>query len=518
MKLLIVDDEPLTRKGLITSIKWTTLGVTQIFEADNGLSALEIAYHEKPELIMCDIHMPRMTGIQIAEKLESFLPNTSLIFMSGYSDKEYLKAAIKLKAISYIDKPLNSNEVKESVLEAIKCHHQKELSCQNNTLYSLEIASQLALLLTKPYKENQNKIHFLIDQLGLDLLPNCSYLTYIVHLRTSESNTLIFNTIYSALSELLLGYHLNVLYIQSHTHYHIYHIVGNQTISHILQTTIENFLKDHFTSFKDFFIGHSNPSIGISRAYQSYCSVVVLMQSSFFFQSGTILSPQESVFSCTDLLTSAISTEPWIDFNEALSTKNQFACSELLSQLFKSYYQNFILLPNQVKDIYYKLFITLNENCKKLRFSINSSEESIMESLENCFTYQELHQILTNKVNLFFNTLHNYKPEDSTIFLIKDYVNKHYAEDNLSIKEISNHVFLSISYVCTYFKNQTGQTLNQYITDYRMEKAIQLLADTRYQIVDISFKVGYSNGNYFSKSFKKYTGLSPSRYREITQQ
>ena len=86
--------------------------------------------------------------------------------------------------------------------------------------------------------------------------------------------------------------------------------------------------------------------------------------------------------------------------------------------------------------------------------------------------------------------------------------------ETLSVKDISDHVFLSTSYACTFFKNETGQTLNQYLTEYRMEKAKQLLSDPRYKITDISSRVGYSDGNYFGKSFKKYTGFSPSEYRE----
>ena len=113
-----------------------------------------------------------------------------------------------------------------------------------------------------------------------------------------------------------------------------------------------------------------------------------------------------------------------------------------------------------------------------------------------------------------FRRLDSYVPEDNTIFMIKDYIAKNYSNDLLSIKEISEHVKLSASYVCTYFKSQTGQTLNQYLTEYRMERAMRLLEDARNQIADISAKVGYSNGNYFSKSFKKFTGLSPSKYRE----
>ena len=147
-------------------------------------------------------------------------------------------------------------------------------------------------------------------------------------------------------------------------------------------------------------------------------------------------------------------------------------------------------------------------------YGSSSSEQSLLAYLENCFSYQELQQNLSEKVADYFHSVNTYTPEDSTIFLIKDYIAKHYSEENLSIKQIGDHVFLSASYVCTYFKTQTGQTLNQYLTEYRMEKAKQLLGDARYQIADISSKVGYSNGNYFSKSFKKFTGLSPSKYRE----
>ena len=93
--------------------------------------------------------------------------------------------------------------------------------------------------------------------------------------------------------------------------------------------------------------------------------------------------------------------------------------------------------------------------------------------------------------------------------MIKDYISQMYMNETLSVKDISDHVFLSTSYVCTFFKNETGQTLNQYLTEFRMEKAKQLLSDPRYKIADISSQVGYSDGNYFGKSFKKYTGFSP---------
>ena len=150
MKLLIVDDEELTRTGVIASIDWKSLGIDEVFQADDGVNGLETARIHKPEIILCDVRMPRMDGITMLERVEKFLPDSVPIFMSGYSDKEYLKAAIKLKAVNYIEKPLNPVEIQAAVKEAIHLFVQKQHSHRGESLQSLEKASRLALELTKP--------------------------------------------------------------------------------------------------------------------------------------------------------------------------------------------------------------------------------------------------------------------------------------------------------------------------------------------------------------------------------
>lgn len=90
MKLLIVDDEELTRNGLINLIPWDHLGISHILSAKDGAAALELFYREQPQIVLCDLRMPRMDGVTLAENIKSHSPETSIIFMSGYSDKEYL--------------------------------------------------------------------------------------------------------------------------------------------------------------------------------------------------------------------------------------------------------------------------------------------------------------------------------------------------------------------------------------------------------------------------------------------
>ena len=111
MKLLIVDDEELTRTGVISSIDWQSIGIQEVLQADDGINGIEMARVHRPDIVLCDVRMPRLDGIAMLEQLEEILPDIVPVFMSGYSDKEYLKAAIKLKAVNYIEKPLNPVEM-----------------------------------------------------------------------------------------------------------------------------------------------------------------------------------------------------------------------------------------------------------------------------------------------------------------------------------------------------------------------------------------------------------------------
>ncbi len=171
------------------------------------------------------------------------------------------------------------------------------------------------------------------------------------------------------------------------------------------------------------------------------------------------------------------------------------------------------MLSDQAQDIYYKLFTVLQDMRKKMKVADEPSDAkgpaTLISYLEQFHSYGELHQALISKVDYYFSQLDNQVEENSTVFLIKEYISKNFQHESLSVKDISEYVYLSASYVCTLFKSETGKTLNQYITEYRMEKAKLLLQDPRYKIADISSKVGYSDGNYFGKSFKKAVGLSP---------
>ena len=119
LNILIVDDEKKTRDGLVKHIPWNKLGNFTLYEAENGLQAIEKAKEIHPDIVISDIRMPKMDGIEFAKQLRELYPQCKIIFFSGYSDKEYLKSAISLKAISYIEKPMDIDEISAVIKETV---------------------------------------------------------------------------------------------------------------------------------------------------------------------------------------------------------------------------------------------------------------------------------------------------------------------------------------------------------------------------------------------------------------
>lgn len=516
MKLLIADDEELTREGLIASIEWGKFNITEIYQADDGVHGLELVKKHHPEIVLCDVRMPRMTGVEMVEKIQALYPDTTAIFMSGYSDKEYLKAAIKLQAISYVEKPLSIPEIEEALSEAINRCRMASRSRQNETKRKKGDASDLALSLTFPEStRNSEKNRVLFAELFPGISPDCVFTTWILKFPHEDLPEPAFMEQFTLnVTNHLQNFHMYVLPAEKHLQYMIFHVFGMQTPSERFLSDFENHLKILCQPKKAFYIARGISVSGIQNVYRSYADAAFLLQSSFFFDNGSVLTADRvKVFSGSVSDLSGFTKS----FSDALESKDQKHCTELIQSLYAHYYQNSSLLPNDARDMYYRLFMLLEEArqhfhiCSSASFSDNGN---IMSDLEKCRNLQELSDHLREQTDAFFTGSAENQEDNSIVYMIREYISRNYSRESLSVKDISDHVFLSTSYVCTLFKSETGQTLNQYITEYRIAKAKELLRDPRYKITDIAGKVGYSDSNYFGKSFKKSVGLSPSEYRE----
>lgn len=515
MKLLIADDEKLTREGIISSIDWTALGVSEIYQADDGIHGLELAKNIQPDIILSDVRMPRLDGIEMASRLKELFPNINIIFMSGYSDKEYLKAAIKLKAISYVEKPIVPDEIREAVLEALKNKQQIEENTDTRKEHRRFATSSLATRLIYPGAASENELKEEFKKLSLNLHENACFHTMIFSFKNPISQTAnhTLTSFYMQFHEFLESHRLSEIHGIKQERFLIYHFFGHAPSNEQLKLFAMTASKMASVLGNDFFIVIGKKVSGISNIYDSYNSAVIQLQSSFYHPYGSWFIYENETTDISTTMPFSISMD---EFRNLLNQKNPKAM-EMVKSIYETLLYHKNVIPNQVKDLYYQMFSSLQEAYHILQIPVPEQKVNFSTSFEQffgCETIFELNQLLVQELNLFFAQADSTREESSPVTAIKSFIASHYHDESLSIKDISEHVFLSTSYICTLFKNEAGQTLNQYITKYRIEKAKKLLADPRNKISDISAKVGYNDGNYFGKTFKKIVGVSPTEYRD----
>ncbi len=514
MKLLITDDEDITREGLKNAVKAMDLPISSILLADDGTKGKEIALKEKPDIILSDIRMARMSGIDMVDALKDKLPDTAFIFMSGYSDREYLKEAIRLKAVSFIEKPIDLEELENSLREAIHYIEDMRKARQSKLFHSKAAAGQLALLLTMPPEETGS-----IDDelLKGDLNPAVKKNRYITVflIKSADSLELLDESERKRISEdfdlFLSASGSGEINIEKHDRFLVYHVFSPEKLEEKEILKFGNALKKTLPENGRFFISAGKCVSGTENAYRSYNQAVLLMQSAFFMDYGCII-----IDSSEELLPAPkVLPDPSEAYLLSLLSGDREKIEKAESEIAKSFSDARNLMPNQVRDIYYKLFSMISYAYRKqsLNPPQEDSNESLLGFVQECNTLKELKEALRIRSEKFLNALIKEEPENPTVFSIKEYIGRNYSRENLSVKEISDYVHMSSTYICTLFKGETGQTLNQYITLFRMDKAKELLSDPKYKISDISGKVGYSDGNYFGKSFKKAVGMTPGEYR-----
>lgn len=512
MKLLIADDEKLTREGICSLLDLKKYAITEVFLADDGVHALDKARIHHPDILLTDVRMPRMTGVEMASLYLEEAPDTAVIFMSAYSDREYLKAAIKLKAVNYIDKPVKKKDLEDALKEALdRCRTMKAAKA-GAMLTEKDLRGHLALALTDSSKteEAQELAARVSPYIGTDfwftsVITNC--LTPLSELPADEM--IRENLFFSAH---LKKQDIVRILVPKADRYIISFLCSPDRPEPETIRSFTRILKEHISPYCHFFIA-AGPSVqGMNHAVSSYKSAMSLLGESFYHDYNSILTPRPSSSSFQ------ISEDPFLEFAAALASRKEEASLKAAEAFYQSLKGSFSLPEAQVRDRYFRYLNKLDEISLANHISLWKREglesESIWEDVMNCATLRELHDFLCRRIRLYFQNLILNQSEHPVVFQIKEYIHQNFAVPTLSVPDISQYVNRSSSYICTLFKNETGQTINQYLTDYRIKMSKQFLSDPRYRIADISAKAGYSDGNYYSKAFRKIVGLSPSEYRE----
>lgn len=526
-RLLIVDDEKRTREGLMKCLPWKSLQIEEVAEADDGTTTLDIAKTFRPDIVLSDIRMPNMEGIEFVRRLRTIFPRCKVIFLSGYSDKEYLLSAIQLKAVSYVEKPVNIEELKKAIQDAVElCHHDSKNQRNSKLISECKpfIIQEFVLYLKDP-GSTRDELEKMIQLSGLDLNIDGYYLASI--LKLYYNNNVPMNDIYDLKTN--VQNLMNNIYAGSG----ITSISGAKDEASIISfinitpdTTLDKVKKalDSFTSdlfsflnnsgYADvgFSIGVGLPVQGMDRLYESYQMAVLAEQSSFFKGNCRVLiyeNPQGRIF--------PFSNETETEFGKLLLTENEdkvILYINRLCQQIKNYQDTLI---HNVKLFFYRLLMILFDESLQRNILVwpnGTTKETIWNEVQNLNTLEQFENYIKTRIKAYFCELKEKDDLSKVVYEIIQFIKNNYRQNNLDLSSIAAHINLTPAYLCQVFKKKTGKTINEYLTDYRIEKSKELLQNTNSKLYEIATEVGYKDTKYFIRTFRKKTGITPSEFRE----
>ena len=518
MKTLIVDDENLTRDILLNYIPWNKYGITDVKEADDGMSALELINNWKPDIVLTDIKMPRLNGIELSTQLRKRCPDCKIIFLTAYSDKEYIKSAIKLKAVSYIEKPINLDEIHE-VLESIIQEFEREKETKEAGIRYL--MNELCLKLIS--KSNDlDSIKLDIKNLNLNFQENGKYVTVIARLilhdmENEHKTPLYLSQITNSLVSMMRSNFREFVYGFKGDDCIVFHFAlfpdfDMPKLITLLNNSIKEVKKQHSEIYR-ILVGMGQCITGLGNIYLSCQSSVTALQRQFYTSYDTVVRYIEDN-TCVYRFDENILTL----FTDYLKQDKRDEAISLIKKLTSEMKNHKNTPPSTVKNIFFKIILIIAKVAEDRNIPFLKDEcRFILDSVTKSHTIDEIESTVI-KLLLSVTTSMQLKTEhEDPVARISRYIRENYANIHLSLNTLSENLYFTPSYICTLFKRKTGKTINQYINEVRIEKAKELLKEDSVKLYEIARSVGFSDGKYFSKVFCKMVGMKPKKFRELHQ-
>ena len=527
MKLLIVDDECYTLEGIKKRLSWDELNIGEVQLAHDGEEGLEVAKVFVPDIILTDVRMPRMDGIEMSFKVRQIHPKCKIIFMSGYSDKEYLKSAIDLKVIDYVEKPLVMKELIEALTEAVKVlsaerqMEQMAVTLEKSLSTGIPVLrNEMAIKLTK-VNLNLLEIEDIIRLIGLKVFNESQFATIVIKFfwdQTLDGNKIeILNRqLKTIIEKAVVKYNYECLYAFKDEKHLVLHVFSNQegkvTLNEIHIQSISAELKEELSTIITNFIAVGTIMKGMENVYKSYNQAIIALQKAFFRGYNSCIFFKDSPTISYNL------DEKLLDqFIELLYKEDAFYAVHFIKKITSDMKTHEDTLHNYIKNYFFRMYVQMNKIVKERLVHVNdfmTENDLTMDLFVKYNTLDEIMEFMVDKVENYYKSFKNLESKSSTITYVLKFIHENYSKSDLTIKDISNDVYLSNAYISTMFKQETGKTINQYITEYRMKKACELLKNKEMKLNEIAEKVGYSDSSYFTKIFKKIKGILPSEYRE----
>lgn len=523
--VLLVDDEAQIRRGLQWKVDWEELGFRIAAEAANGEEALARLEEQKVDLVLTDVRMPVMDGIELARNCQERHPHIKVIILSGYSDFEYVKNSMKKGVRDYLLKPVDPDELTE-VLQQMRIEidqdrtKQLELDRVKRLVRTQlqEVQEQYLLSLVKEEWFQYSLVQERLQQLKLDLLLKdqltAQFITVEVRDFSGQANRvnelrMAFQMLCKELAELRSG--IFAFYDPSYTNMmHFLTLleegVANQPVQFVksIQHQIKTLLK------LEPVIGIGNPVNGLPEFKTGYISSLLSWSQSQLGRHSQVIDEH-------------VRREGLVDFSPELEKHIINAIEQMDMPRFDKELE--ILLGEETNQsvlsfsiVANRILFCLGSIAKKYDVETSDTQQVVWQCQQGIWELNAQHKVrtqLTKLAALIVEQIRSTRTTDGKQIVdgVRRYIDQYYGND-ISLTTLSELFHINSAYLSEIFKVEIGKNFSEYLTEVRVKEAKKFLEDPHLKIIDVANLVGFSSSAYFSTVFKKHVGDTPANYRK----
>ncbi|OAS13260.1 response regulator [Paenibacillus oryzisoli] len=528
MKLLIVDDEEHLVESIAAMRDWETVGIRHVLTANSGKQALLVMEAEGADIVITDIRMPGMNGIELIKEIKSNWPETECLLLSGHAEFDYAQQGLKNKASHYLLKPVKDEELLTAVQEAtqnLQREQERKLAyLHSQSMIHLNLPVLRSNLLNNLIQGRALPEKKLQDQLslyGIAIDMDRSVSLVLIRLedrgrRYEPSDMSIMGYAVANIVEELLMDHRYSYWNCDDLYGHLMFVVQpkhNEFENMQALVNLEDHMKKTVNELLHLTITVIPSPLGsltfqMEELYQR-CLVTVRAQSA---QDGDFTSRLgvDSARTSSHVVAS-LYTPPL--FPHLLEAGNWKAASGKLTEILSEWNEKYSGSNEHLTEIYYSLKSAFSYFVHKNGGLL--ADYGLHESTE-IKSPGELEHWAVKMLNRLREQL-NTELTSSRHFIVAarvhQFVQDHLSED-VSLQAIADHVYMHPTHLSKVFKRETGENISEYLFRLRMERAVFLLKDSRYKVYEIASMLGYKNPTYFIKVFKEHIGVTPQEFRE----
>ncbi|MFB5266465.1 response regulator [Paenibacillus enshidis] len=528
--IMLIDDDPHMLRALTDHIDWSSLGLCIAGTASNGVDALELFHHVQPDLVMTDVYLPGMTGLEITQTLRRDHPHLPIIILSGYDEFENARAAMRWGVNHFLLKPAEVEEIEAVLREVLLEQDVRERHERLERTYRQEIGRMLPYLrkqflhelLSTRYRQEELSPERM-DYVGLRRPERVLAVSlqlnrpeFLTRLKERDWQLLRYGAA-DIIRETVQGYaqkmaegHIEVLDYSDQVFVLV--LLEGDCPPEPLEPLLQHMIDQIFTYLKmEMSAGVGTCKAHLCELMDSYLESREALETAEFQGGSRVYCYEASGWTEPEAPDYSIQLQQW---NEAWAEMRPDLAKEAWRRIRALLEEGGGSSIQDVQVVAMSLFNTLihswNRRYPRLDPPLTMSE--FLRGIQLKHALPDLIGWLDGIIECWLEQTRKEtaeKKSNKLVAQVKQYVEEHYAEE-ISFEAIARGLYVHPKYLSQLFKRVTGENFVSYLNGYRIQRAMELLQSGHYMVYEVSEMTGFRNATYFSQVFKMLTGKSPS--------